>query len=253
MVHLDRVMAQIKLHVVTAVLYLLPVMVIAPMTYAQEKTGSTAAGARNQPDQKNSGGTQKKQEEEPFPEVEFVASSDFRKFSLITPIYRNVNIEGYYFGIRPEPENEEPGEPGAEAIIDSGTINGSYSFRLWKGVVLTPGFGVAFGEGQKTSPAITFRWEIEKEHLFSEGLFILSLHGSEESGRESIWDGNHVSMRLNRFEFGPAWERLHARVGNEWKGGGRAAFRLQSNLSFVFFVFAPSTECRFGFIIHPDR
>src|SRR5262245_50397436 len=180
MVHLDRVMTQIKFLVVTAVMYLLPVLVIVPITKAQQKTETTATGAGNQKNQKNAGVTQKKQEEEPFPEVEFVASSDFRKFSLITPVYRNVNIEGYYFGVRTEPENEEPGEPGAEQIIDSGTISLSYGFRLGKHVVLTPGFGVAFGENQRTSPAITFRWEIEKEHLFSEGLFVLSLHGTEE-------------------------------------------------------------------------
>ncbi len=242
-------MVQIKLLVVIAVMYLLPVI----MANAQEKTETTATGTRDQTNQKNAGGTQTKLEEEKFPEVEFVASSDFRKFSLITPIYRNVNIEGYYFGIRQQPENEEPGEHSAEQIIDSGTISGSYDFRLGKHVVLTPGFGVAFGEGQKTSPAITFRWEIEKGHLFSEGLFILSLHGTEESERESIWDGNHVSMRLNRFEFGPSWERIHAREGNEWKGGARAAFRLLSNLSVVFFVLGPSTEYRGGIIIHPDR
>ena len=246
-------MGQIKLIVATALMYLLLVIVIAPMANAQEKTATIATGARDQTNQKNTGATQTKHEEEKLPEVEFVASSVFRKFSLITPIYRNVNIEGYYFGIRTEPENEEPGEQSVAQIIDSGTISASYGFRLGEHVVLTPGFGVAFGEGQKTSPAITFRWEIEKGHLISEGLFVLSLQGSEESGRESIWDGNHVSMRLNRFEFGPSWERVHAREGNEWKGGGRAAFRILPNLSVVLFVMAPNTDVRGGIIIHPER
>jgi hypothetical protein len=193
---------------------------------------------------------------EKFPEVEFVASNQFRSFSLITPIYRGLNIEGHYYGIRFEPEHEEPGESGPERqprINNSGVINGSYNLRLGKHIELSPGFEVAFGEGQKTSPAITFRWDIEKGRLVSQGLFILSLQGSEESGRESIWDGNHVSVRVNRFEVGPCWERIHARAENEWKGGGRGAFKIFSNLSLVFFVLAPSTEFRGGFIIHPQR
>jgi hypothetical protein len=69
----------------------------------------------------------------------------------------------------------------------------------------------------------------------------------------SIWDGNHVSVRLSRFEFGPSWERIHARAENEWKGGGRAAFRILPNMSVVFFVLAPKTEYRGGIIIHPER
>jgi opacity protein-like surface antigen len=172
------------------------------------------------------------------------------------PLFRGLNLEGHYFGVRAEPEHEENGEHGAErrsGVVDLGTINGSYSFRLGGHVTLLLGFGVFFGEGQKSSPAFTFRWEIEKGRLFSQGLFIQSLQESEEFGRVSVWDGNHVSVRLSRFEFGPSWERIHTRAENEWKGGGRAAFRILPNMSIVFFVLAPKTEYRGGIIIHPER
>jgi hypothetical protein len=113
---------------------------------------------------------------------------------MVVPIFRGLNIEGYYYGVRAEPELEEQREDSVgrlTRIIDTGIINGSYSFRLGEHVELSPGFGVYFGEGQKNSPAITFRWEIEKGMLFSQWFFTQSLQASEDFGRPSIWDGNH--------------------------------------------------------------
>jgi hypothetical protein len=252
--HRVRVKGKIKSLVAAAVICLFPAMIFAPVTNAQEKSATTAAGPKANQNQQHSGGTPSKDDEEKIPEFDFVASSDYRGSSLIVPLFRGLNFEGHYIGVRAEPEENGEESAGAPSgIIDTGTINGSYRFRLGEGIALFPGFGIYFGEDQRTSPAITFRWEIEKGRIFSQGLFIQSLLQSEEFGRPSIWDGNHVSVRLSRFEFGPSWERIHTRAENEWKGGGRAAFRLLRNVSVVFFVLAPNTEYRGGIIVHPER
>ncbi len=250
-VNKDQIKSLVKRLVLAALVYLLPVLVCCPVTNAQEKPETAAVATKAEDAQKHT-----KQEEEKFTEFDFVGSNDYRSVSMVVPIFRGLNVEGHYFGIRVEPEFEEHLEHRAErrfGILDAGIINGSYSFRLGEHIVLSPGFGVFFGEGQKTSPAFTFRWEIEKGRLFSQGLFIQALQGSEEFGRVSIWDGNHVSLRVSRFEFGPSWERIHTREENEWKGGGRVAFRILRNLSVFFLVYAPMTEYRGGIIIHPER
>lgn len=190
-----------------------------------------------------------KREEEKFPEVEALASDEFRNVNFVAPIFRNLNFEGHYFGIRTHPESEER----RSRIEDVAAIAGSYKIRIGEHVTLSPGLGVYFGEGQRTSPAFTIRWEIEKGRFFSQGLFIQSLLESEEFGHPNIWDGNHVSLRFWRLELGPSWERIHTREENEWKGGGRAAVKILSNFSLVFFVLAPRTEFRVGILIHPER
>jgi hypothetical protein len=256
MVHRVRVKDQIKSLVAAAIICLFPAMIFAPVTIAQEKTATTTADAKAGHNQQHSGGTPSSNKEEKIPEADFVASNDFRSASLVVPLFRGLNFEGHYFGVRAEPENEENGEQGVgniSGIINTGVIGGSYGVRLGEHIALFPGLGIYFGEDQKTSPAITFRWEIEKGRIFSQGLFVQSFLQSEEFGRPSIWDGNHVSVRLSRFEFGPSWERIHTRAENEWKGGGRAAFRLLRNVSVVFFVLAPKTEYRGGIIVHPER
>jgi hypothetical protein len=254
--HRVRVKDQIKSLVAAAVICLFPAMIFAPVTIAQEKRATTAAGPRANHNQQHPGGTPSKDDEEKVPEADFVASSDFRSSSMIVPLFRGLNFEGHYFGVRAEPEDEESGEDGAghiSGIINTGVINGSHRFRLGEHTTLSPGFGIYFGDDQKTSPAITFRWEIDTGRIFSQGLFVQSLLESEEFGRVGIWDGNHVSLRFGRFELGPSWEWVHTRAENEWKGGGRAAFRLFRNVSVAFFVLAPKTEYRGGIIVHPDR
>jgi len=191
----------------------------------------------------------KKEEEKKFLEFEALASEEFRNVNLVAPIFKGLNLEGHYFGVRVEPESEEK----RIHVADFATIAGSYSFRIGEHLELTPGFGVYFGEGQKTSPALTFRWDFEKGRILSQGLFIKSFRENEEIGRPSIWDGNHVSIRFWRLEVGPSWERIHTRTENEWKGGGRAAVRIVSNFSLVFFVVAPKTEFRAGILIHLER
>ena len=190
-----------------------------------------------------------KREEERFPEVEALVSNEFRNLNFVAPILLNLNFEGHYFGIRTHPESQEH----RSRIEDLAIIAGSYDIRLGKHVTLSPGLGVYFGEGQRTSPAFTIRWEVEKGRFFSQGLFIQSLLESEQFGHPNIWDGNHVSVRFWRLELGPSWERIHTREENEWKGGGRAAVKIISNFSLVFFVLGPRTEFRAGILIHPVR
>ncbi len=256
MVNRVRAKDQIKSLIAAAIVSLLLTIVFIPAISAQGKTPTTAAGPKSNHNPQQSSGTPSIQKEEKVPEADFVASTDYRSSSLIVPLYRGLNFEGHYIGVRAEPEQEENGEPGSMSptgIINVGAITGSYSFRLGEQLTLSPGFGIYFGEDQRTSPALSFRWEFERSRIFSQGLFIFSFLESEEFGRPTIWDGNHISLRLNRFEIGPTWELIHTRSENDWKGGGRAAFRLFRNVSVAFFVLAPNTEYRGGIIVHPDR
>jgi len=188
-------------------------------------------------------------EDKNFPEAEFVVSSKFRSVSHVQPLVSGLNFEGHYFGVED---------------LDVAAINGSWTFRLGKRVKLSPGLGVYFGEHQRTGPAFTFRWDVEKGPVISQGLFIQGFRrtilepaeGEEGEQKEvypNIWDGNHVSLRYKRFEIGPSWERIHTREGNEWKGGGRVAIRIFPHVSVVVFVMAPETEVRGGIIVHPSR
>gem|GEM_PF-788293 len=247
---------QIKTEVAAIASCLFWAMIFVPVINAQEKPEITAANARANHHHLHAAGTQSSRKVEKFPEFEVVASDQFRSAGIVAPLSSRLNIEGYYFGVRIESELEERLEHAAKrrsGFLDLGAITGSYSFRLGRHITLSPGFGGFFGEAQKASPAFTFRWEVGKGRLFSQGLFIQSLQASEEFGRVRIWDGNHISMRLSRFEFGPSWEWIHIRVENEWKGGGRTAFRILTHLSVVFLILAPKTEYRGGIIIHPKR
>jgi hypothetical protein len=198
---------------------------------AQEKPASAGSAPQHS-------GHHPAKEEGKFPEIEAILSEDFRSVSYVQPVVRRLNFEGHYFGVED---------------INVGTVGASWAFRLGEHVTLSPGIAVYFGEHQTTAPAYSLRWEIEKGWLFSQGLFIQALRESEEFGYPSIWDGNHVSVRWKRLEAGPSWERIHSREENEWKGGGRAAFRILRNLSAVMFVLGPETEVRGGVIIHPAR
>jgi len=173
------------------------------------------------------------------PEVEAVASGSFRSVSYVQPLVRRLNFEGHYFGT----EGADVGEVGA-----------SWGFRFGPSVVLSPGFGVLFGSGEKTGPAFTFRWAVEKSRFVSEGLLVQALRKSDGGKHDSIWDGNHASVRWKRLTVGPSWEHLRFREEDEWKWGGRAAFRLARKASFVLYVLAPGrTEFRGGVILHTAR
>jgi len=182
-----------------------------------------------------------------FPEAEFVASSSFRSAAYVQPLWKGLHFEGDYFG---SDEN------------DVGYTGGSWQVR-WRGLRLSPGFGVGFGgNGFRTMPAISLRWKYEKHWFVTEGLIVQGLLETQRSsdntpeGREegtvrpTITDGDHVSVRWHRLTLGGAWERIQFREV-EWKGGGRAAFRILPHLSAVIFVLGPNTEVRGGLILHP--
>ena len=210
----------------------LQVVMLAAGALAQEKAAATAASATA-----TRSPSQPAEAEGKFPEIEAVASDVFQSVSYIQPLFSHLHFEGHYFGVEQH----------------VGTVGASWAFRLGKHVKLVPGLGVYFGEQQTTAPALTFRWEIENKGFISQGLFIQALRKSEEFGYPSIWDSNHLSARWLRLEIGPSWERIHSREGNEWKGGGRFAFRIFKHASAVLFVLAPETEVRGGIIIHPTR
>jgi hypothetical protein len=70
--------------------------------------------------------------------------------------------------------------------------------------------------------------------------------------RPTISDGDHVSVRWKRLTIGGAFEHIHFREGDEWKGGGRLAVRMFSRLSAIVYVLGPGrTEWRGGILIHP--
>jgi hypothetical protein len=177
-----------------------------------------------------------------------VASNKFRSFSYLQPVYRGLNFEGHYLDVEDQ---------------DVGVIKGSWTFRLREGIKLSPGFGLSFGQSLTTAPAFTFRWDVEQGPIVSQGLFIQAFRkspGEPEEGEEeeervypNIWDGNHVSCRYDRLQIGPSWEHIHSREGDEWKFGGRAAYRILRHVTAVLFVMAPDTEVRFGVMIHPPR
>jgi hypothetical protein len=69
----------------------------------------------------------------------------------------------------------------------------------------------------------------------------------------AVSDGSHVSGRWKRLTIGGTWEHIHFRE-NEWKGGGRLAFRILPRVSAVLYAFAPGrVEWRGGILIHPRQ
>jgi hypothetical protein len=235
---------------VSATALLLVVLSIGVM--AQETGG--AAPAKQTSGHSKTAGHGSAHEGGRFPEIEALLSNEFRTVSYVQPLYRGLNFEAHYFGVKREIEAH--GDPHAEPHeewVDIGTLSASWTFRLGEHVKIIPGFGLYVGEGQETAPSLTFRWDIEKGWLVSQGLFVASLYDFEDFGRVSVWDGNHVSVRWKRIQLGPSWERIHTRHENEWKGGVRGSVRVARHLTIAAFVLAPKTEFRAGVIIHPGE
>jgi hypothetical protein len=188
-----------------------------------------------------------------LPEAEFVASPSFRSGSLVQPLWRDLSVEGHYFG-------------GDENNI--GFTGGSWTFH-GEGWKVVPGFGVAFGDnGFRTMPALSFRWGYERSWFISEGLYVQGLlhtnffpegtepepgHPASELAVPSIADGNHVSARWRRLTIGGTWEHMQFREGREWKGGLRVAYRVLPSLSFTFFALGPGGEIRGGILLQPEE
>ena len=188
-----------------------------------------------------------------LPEAEFVGSTSFRSAFLVQPLWRDLNVEGHYFG-------------GNENNV--GFAGGSWTFH-GEGWKLAPGFGVDFGDNAfRTMPALSFRWGYEHNWLVTEGLFVQGLlhtnffpEGTEpEPGRPakesvvpSIADGNHISARWKRLTVGGTWEHMQFREGKEWKGGVRMAYRVLPSLSFTLFAMGPGAEVRGGILFQPQE
>jgi hypothetical protein len=180
-------------------------------------------------------------------EAEFVASNVFRSGSYLQPLWKGLGFEGHYFG----------GE-----FSDVFSAGASWTFRLgeWK---LSPGAAVVAGTGgTTTTPAVTFRWDYERDWFVTQGLAVQGFRRSNfaegegeqpRSVRPIISDGNHASARWKRLTIGGSWEHIDFREGNEWKGGGRVAVRLWPRVSAVVYVLAPKTEFRGGLLFHPPH
>ncbi len=187
-------------------------------------------------------------------EADFVASDVFRSGSYVQPIWRGLGFEGHYFG----------GE-----AADVGFTGGSYTIGIG-GLKVALGAAVAFGSNEFTTmPAFSFRWDYEKGWFVTQGLAVQGFRQTpmfqeEESEhhetpsepapsvRPTITDGNHLSVRWKRLTIGGAWEHIHFREGDEWKGGGRLALRLLPRVSAVLYVLGPGqAEWRGGVVIHP--
>jgi hypothetical protein len=183
-----------------------------------------------------------------YPDVEFLASTQFRDAFFILPVWKKLNFEGHYFG---------------DDHHDVGLIGGSWAFEFARKVTISPGLAVGFGTTVGTAPAATLRWDVEHSWFHGEGFSSISLRAAiqpkEEQGKTEftrysyISDGNHLSGRWKRIESGFFWEHIATREENEWKTGGRLAVALTRHLDFVAYLLAPDTEFRCGLHFHPPR
>ena len=90
-------------------------MFFAPVTSAQEKPEPLPAGPHTQYPAPHPATAD---EEDRFPDVEFVASSKFGSFSYLQPVYRGLNFEGHYFDMEDR---------------DAGVVNGELDFPTERG------------------------------------------------------------------------------------------------------------------------
>jgi len=188
-----------------------------------------------------------------LPEAEFVGSPSFRSASLVQPLWRDLTVDGHYFG-------------GYENNV--GFAGGSWNFH-GEGWKLAPGAGVLFGDnGFRTMPGLSLRWGYEHNWFITEGLLVQGLlhtnffpegtepepgHSAVQSVVPSIADGNHVSARWKRLTAGGTWEHMEFREGREWKGGLRVAYKVSPAFSFTFFAMGPGSEIRGGILFQPEE
>jgi hypothetical protein len=169
-------------------------------------------------------------------EAEFVASDIFRSGSLVVRTWKDLHLDGQYFGT-------ESAEVGITAL--------SWEFR-WKQLSISPGFGAGFGSGVDSAPMLTLRWKLETRRWFSQGYAAQSLHHhlvENETGHAiyaSVLDNNHISVRLGPAEIGGLWEHTNYREENEWKGGLRGAVRLGEHVKLIVQSVWPDWEFRGG-------
>jgi hypothetical protein len=185
MVQRVRVKDQIKSLLAAAVFCLFPAMFFAPAANAQEKPETATAGSKAQHNQQHTSGTQTKHEEEKFPEFEFVAGSDFRSASLVVPLFRGLNIEGHYFGIRSEAEFEEPNEHAAErrsGVVDLGGSTGVIAF-VWASTSRSrPGSGSSSAKVKRLHRRLLSAGRSRRAGFFHKGCSSCQCKGPKSSG-----------------------------------------------------------------------
>jgi hypothetical protein len=132
----------------------------------------------------------------------------------------------------------------------------------WRRLRVMPGIGWAVGRENKPAPVLTARWSYDHERWLTQGHWLQSFHehvtesDSEESengfaSTHSVVLEGHASAILGRFEAGALAEHVRYREENEWKGGGRAAWRLGHGLKVSTEVLAPHVEMRAGIAWEP--
>jgi hypothetical protein len=150
-----------------------------------------------------------------------------------------VHLEGEYLG---------------SGDFDVGITGVSWKFR-WKGLALSPGFGVGFGSLAQTAPAATLRWTLETRRWYSQGFLGQSFRGHVEASHDDestsavralVLDNNHFSVRLGPIEAGPIWEYIKYRHEKELKAGARIAARLNKRFKLMFITVGPGLEFRGG-------
>jgi hypothetical protein len=146
-------------------------------------------------------------------------------------------------------------------IHDVGVAGLAWELKLRRLRVM-PGIGWAAGKENKPAPVLTARWSFDHERWLTQGHWLQSFHehvndtGDEdaESGgtnTHSVVLEGHLSGVVGRFEGGALGEHVRYREENEWKGGGRAAWRLGHGVKISTEVLAPHVEVRAGFAWEP--
>ena len=209
------------------------------------------AGAQQTPTAHQAAEAAPEHEEAPRFEGEFVASTIFQNGLAavrLGPAASPVMLDAHFYGV-------ETNEIGITGLV-------------WEvrhhGLRVLPGVGWAFGSENRPALAATVRWVFANERWFSEGLFVQSVrahipdtsaeeeahpHESEAQGEGVRYAGvleAHWSVRFGRVEIGPMVEHVRYREENEWKGGGRAAWRLGRGFKLVAQALAPDPELRGG-------
>lgn len=206
---------------------------------------ATAASAQEAPAPGGAAAHEGGEHEAPAVEFEVVASSIFQNALAAVRLGRSrspVMLDMHFYGV-------ETNEIGITGLVFEWRRHG---FRLM------PGLGWTFGSENRPALSATVRWVYGGRRWFSEGLLAQSLraqvtepshHGGEaeeESVRYAgVFEG-HWSGRAGRWELGPMIERVRYREENQWKGGGRGAWRAGRGVKLVSQFLAPDPELRVG-------
>ncbi len=224
---------------VSLALTLLVIVGAPPPVVAQE---APVAGAGPHDAAANTG-----HEHLPSTEIEFAGSTTFQSGLAAIRVARSpLLIDAHFYGV----DTNEIGMVGL-----------AWELR-YHGFRVMPGLGWAFGQENRPALAFTTRWGYEGERWLAQGQWVQSLkahvpaesegHARSDEHDEEVVEHSgalegHLSAVVGRLEIGPAFEHIRYREENEWKGGGRGAWRLGHGFKVVTYVLAPDPEFRAGF------